>query len=142
MRDLIVFLRDFGFLDGANVPTSLYTEFKKAPDPVSFVSTCAKHVYAGLVPQINSLEMVSLKALFSEQYPSLDSYQSFLAVKTFLAINAYAPFYTENPKMHSPSFTGQEAASKRSLTININLPETENARVYEAIFRHLKEILH
>ncbi len=141
MRDLVTFLHAFGFLDAEGVPTSSYVEFKKATDPKAFVSACATSVYQDVLPTLDELSESNLKRLFLAKYPNLDAQKVNLAVKTFMAINLYAPFYKSEASSTPGASFVQKTPSRQNLNININLPETENERVYAAIFKYLKEIL-
>jgi hypothetical protein len=142
MRDLVSFLKQFGFLDSSGNPSSMYMEFKNSNDPVYFVSVCAKKHYADVLPFVTTTARADLVGLFSSKFPDLAQPALFATVSTFLAIDAYAPFIATPTKPKDITLNKDVAhISKQPLNININLPETENEKVYEVIFRHLKEIL-
>ncbi len=142
MRDLVPFLQAFDFLDVFGLPTNTYVEFKNSMDPQLFVSTCAKRTYEAVLPKIEALNEPSVKEVFFITYSDLSPEKLNLVVKTFLAINEYAPFCMRLPLKEAPTPSIHKNALKQNLNININLPETDNDRVYEAIFKHLKELLH
>lgn len=139
-RDLIRFLHAFGFIDAESAPTSIYTAFKKASAVDTFVSERAKEVY-GFIDSMPA-ESSGLEACFMRNFPneSLESIK--LGVKTFLTINEQYKVFTFSEK-NTLNVNGVSSVfqKKTPINININLPETENPSVYEAIFKHLKELL-
>lgn len=142
MRDLILFLQCFGFLDSGGFPTSTYKEFKSAPDSSNFVSICARAVYTDLVSTKTSFSEDALLKTVASLYPNESEKKLLLTVRTVIALDSYCGFYSS----HAPKTLGQDLQipihkSKQNLNININLPETENEKVYESIFKYLKEIL-
>jgi hypothetical protein len=141
MRELVTFLECFGFLDSQGFPTSLYTEFKKAQDPKSFVSACATKMYSDILPYITSIDASSLRDVFASRLKDVPENTLNLAVKTFLALNEYAPFYSTTAEPRSKEANFLKSTATRPINININLPETDNEKVYELLFKHLKELL-
>lgn len=136
-RDLYSFLHAFGFIARDGVPTSWYTEFKHAASPEVFVSSCAKRIYSDLLSASGDVtELARLSALIQDMYTDATSTQVALMCSTFYALNTYASFISG---MKEKSST--EKAPKRAISININLPETDNEAVYGVIFKYLRDIL-
>ena len=139
-RDLIRFLHAFGFIDAKSVPTSTYSAFKNSPSVDAFVSERAKEVYSFVTSLL--LESAELETCFVKNFPNESLENIKLGVKTFLTINTQYKVFTSSEKS-TLNVTGVSSTfqKKTPINININLPETENPSVYEAIFKHLKGLI-
>ena len=144
MRDLIPFLIAFGFLDGNGFPSSKYVAYKETRDIALFVSACAKNLYSSVLSQATVISHPSLLQAFTKENPNADPHTLVLCVETFLALDAFAPFSSKNfvDKQVATSERFVQTQSKRgNFVVTINIPETENERIIDLIFKHLKELL-
>ena len=138
-RDLYKFLVQMGFISNDGVPSSVYLAFKNSASPDSFVSVCAKTLYKDLLSlSFDLLVKENLVSVLRATYPNLTMNEIELISNTFYAINDYAPFIKKEPYSH---VTIQDGSKRKSVNININLPETDNIRVYETIFKYLRDII-
>ena len=142
-RDLVYFLKSFGFVDAGGAPTSLYTEYKNSTNPTEFVSVCAKNLYTEIIAISSDFSEPSLLHSFKSAFPNHSHEDITKAVATFKALNKHYKF-VQAPSQSNPNVVADinSALPKaKGVNININLPETENEKVYEAIFKYLKNIL-
>lgn len=142
-RDLVYFLKSFGFVDAEGSPTSLYSEYKNSTNFTEFVSACAKNLYADIIAISSDFSEPSLLQSFARVFPTNSPDDITNAVSTFMTLNKHFKFVQASPQSNTSVVSDIEKISPRSkgVNININLPETENEKVYEAIFKYLKNIL-
>jgi hypothetical protein len=158
-RAMIPLLKRLGFIDGANVPTQAYRDFRDDSLSGAAMAERLREAYKGLFAANEYANKLDKKALISklksllgtaEGDPNLTS-----VVGTFLELSKLATWdaaprlkkEVPEPKEKAP---GLEAELKReflgrslglSYTINLNLPATTEIEVFNAIFKSLRENL-
>jgi len=156
-RPFIAFLKRLKFLDDGNSPTSYYRDYREKTKSKAVMAKCIKDVYADVYSTHEKLHDLD-KTQVTEKFKiitGLGSESKVLnsIVSTFISLKELADFKTEL-KEEKPNVTKEiEEESdegttieigKRfgfSYTINLNLPPTTDQRVYNAIFKSLKENL-
>lgn len=158
-RPIIPFLKKMGFIDDANVPTDRYRRFRNPPQSGKAAAEGLRSAYKvlfdsneyahdlqlqdleGLVIQITGLDKSnqSLRAIVS----------SFNALKSFANHDESAEHSIHPDKLPVAAFpkTIEQSDDDRissidsrlniSYTINLNLPETTDVEVFDAIFQSL-----
>lgn len=161
----IPFLKRMGFLEGDGRPTDLYRKFRNADSSSAAMGEAMRKGFTEIFKRNEfaySLGPDKLKNLIVEVTGKEKSDSSVKAITgSFLACNSLADFDLQlessndspNDFMHvaeqSPGrsmieYTRSSAAPRNlglSYTINLNLPETDNIDVFNAIFRSLRENL-
>ena len=163
-RPMIPFLKRIGFLDQNNVPTPIYSEYKDDEKARFIMARQVKdaykdiykaHEYAHRLPKdqiVTKLSSVLGAAKDDQILPTIAS--------TFLELCKLSDFEgdltalkskkTENEKFDEPSqnhvtsqtdLTGIKNKLGISYTINLNLPPSTDRKVFDAIFKSLKENL-
>lgn len=160
-RPVISLLKRIGFLNSDGSPTDLYARFKTEGGRRNAMASGIRMGYAQLFDKneyVYRLDKAKLTDLLVEltgderDNPSLKA-----VVGTFFALTAFADFETsgapnEIPVMGSGALPAKPEEQESdtgfrsvgfglSYTINLNLPETTNVEVFNAIFRSLKENL-
>jgi hypothetical protein len=166
-RPILPLLKRIGLLGSDGAPTPLYTQFRNPTQSGQAMATAIRQGYRklfsvneqaqklgreeleGLLMQITGLEAGSttLRAI----------YYTFEALKSFAALDAPAdppanivvreekaepqPPPAPPPFSETPPFLRGEVGMSLGYTINLNLPETDNIAVFNAIFQSLRENL-
>ena len=156
----IPFLKRTGFLSSDGSPTELYDMFRNADtqglaaanalrtgykelfDRNEYVYELAKDKLEALVVQTTGMERDNraVKAISSSfaHLKSLADFEAKVVTNPKSTVDQEVSHSRpEPPKMRS----SQEVDLRLSYTINLNLPETTNADVFNAIFKSLKEHL-
>lgn len=154
-RPMIPFLKRVGFIDQANVPTKAYTDYRD-PDKskavmaeqikIAYRTLFTAHTYAF---KLKKEELIS--KLCSVLGLSRDDRVVPIVASTFLELCKLADFEAQ-PVEKTPAPAEEEASPVGSkiqalpklgisYTINLNLPATTDPKVFEAIFKALKEYL-
>lgn len=162
VRPIISLLKRLGFLNSDGSPTELYAKFKTEGGRRQAMAAGLRNGYAELFDKnefVYRLDKNKLTDLLVEMTgDERDNASLKSVVATFLALSSYAEFEAQGsvsevstpghgpllPKADdSPQY---EQSSKAvglglSYTINLNLPETTNVEVFNAIFKSIKENL-
>jgi hypothetical protein len=165
-RPFIPFLKRMGFIEGDGRPTDIYRKFRNADSSGAAMAEAMRRGFSEIFKRNEyayNLSPDKLKNLIVEVTGKEKSDSSVKGVTaSFLACNSLADFDAalsgsdetyhdeeETPviKTHSTGnalveYTRKPSSGKSlglSYTINLNLPETDNIDVFNAIFRSLKE---
>jgi hypothetical protein len=155
-RAIVPFLKKIGFVGGDGTPTSLYQRFRNDATSGGAAGEALRTGYKALY-EVNEyaheLGDKDLKGLIL-QVTGLDSKNRVvdLILSTFKKLKAVADFdATVEPEDKPAEDTGRTPERGRpgqrghefniSYTINLNLPASTNAEVFNAIFKSLKENL-
>ena len=158
-RPFIPFLKRLGFIQSDGTPTDLYTRFRNADSSGTAMAEAMRVGFAEIFQKnefANALSDDKLKNLVVEVTGKEPSDGVVAAiVGSFKACKQLADFDAADTKKservapldlskslvkHEPK--GVEKADLRlAYTININLPETTNVEVYNAIFSSIKQNL-
>lgn len=164
-RAVIPLLKRMGYLGSDGTPTARYDQFRNPDTRGAAVADGIRQAYAELFDRneyTNKLSREKLAALVIETTgASKDDRPAHLAVATFSSLAEMAAFEAKIPATDKPQKTDAEQPAIKvgfsphpavsateddvdfriSYTINLNLPETTNPEVFNAIFRSLKENL-
>ncbi|WP_040464912.1 DUF5343 domain-containing protein [Erythrobacter sp. NAP1] len=165
-KPFIPFLKRMGFLESDGRPTDLYRRFRNADSSGAAMADAMKHGFAEIFKRNEyayELTPDKLKNLIVEVTGKEKSDSSVKGITgSFTACNSLADFdssQTSDPDSHSehreePASMGSPQAlveyrrtgnARKALglsyTINLNLPETDNIDVFNAIFKSLRENL-
>lgn len=161
-RPIIPLLKRIGFLNPDGTPTRLYDQFRNPDTSGSAVAEGLKIGYKELYDRnefAHALTREKLNSLVIEMTGAeKDNRVAQAITATFWTLKELADFDSKIPLRPSPSSAPEprpEAAASQSrvadqaravgfnvaYTINLNLPETTNPEVFNAIFRALKDNL-
>lgn len=166
-RAIIPLLKRMGFLSSDGTPTRLYDQFRNTDTQGAAMSEAMRTAYSELFDRnqySNDLSKEKLTGLITDVTgASRDDSTTKFTVSTFLALNSLANFDAKAPadvsegsrangggvsvplpddeNFRQPQVPNDEVKFAVSYTINLNLPETTNPEVFNAIFRALKENL-
>ncbi|MCW3984050.1 MAG: DUF5343 domain-containing protein [Candidatus Bathyarchaeota archaeon] len=163
-RYILQVLKFIGFIDESKNPTELWVSYKS---PATARAALAKGIRSGysdlfsLYPQANRKAKDDLYAYFSSKTGKAKNTVD-LIVNTFINLCQLADFEAEAPKETKEKQENEEKANSESgiksekkkqiipqitegfavnMNIQITLPVTEDAKVYENIFKALREQL-
>ena len=164
-RYILGILKFLGFVDSAGIPTKTWTDYRNRQAAGATLAAAMRHGYADLFrtyPDAHRKDNEALRNYFSAHTKVAESTLG-LIVMTFKALAAIADFEaspaagsdeskedTAAPSRRRPATTtrGDSEARPPTLgtpTININiqlqLPATENASIYDKLFAALKKHL-
>ncbi len=159
-RPFIPFLKRLGFIQGDGTPTELYTRFRNADSSGAAMAEAMRIGFADIFQKnefANDLTDDKLKNLVVEvtgKEPGdgtvgaiVGSFKACKQIADFDSADAVKKAAVEAPDI-SKSIVKFEPDRKQSgrdirigYTININLPETTNVEVYNAIFASIKQNL-
>jgi hypothetical protein len=154
-RPMIPFLKKLGFLDQANVPTKVYSDFRDESKSKAIMAQQIKSAYNQLYTAHSYAHKLKKEEIISKLSSVLGTSKEdtnvTLVAATFLELCKLADFEEELPE---PSPSEQKEPEKTQLappqpfgklgisyTINLNLPATTDIEVFNAIFKALKENL-
>jgi hypothetical protein len=163
-RAIIPPLKRLGFLSSDGTPTRLYDQFRNADTQGGAMSEGIRSAFSELFERneyAHDLPKDKLTGLITEiTGASKDDSTTRYTVSTFLALKEFADFDAASVQERSEparstdrvTLAIQDEQPRRpvqsdnvdfavSYTINLNLPETTNPDVFNAIFRALKENL-
>jgi hypothetical protein len=156
-RPIIALLKKLGLITSDGTPTPLYSKFRNPDTRGTAMAEALRNAYKELYDRseyVHDLEKDKLRNLVTEVTgaekgdPTIGS-----IVNTFTNLRAYAKYdgkahdggkvvVLENNDENPPPPPGQNPPGLNlSYTINLNLPETSDVEVFNAIFRSLKENL-
>jgi hypothetical protein len=154
---MIPLLKRLGFLDGSNVPTQSYKEFRDDSSSGRTLAKLLRHAYRDLYSANEYAHKLKKDEIASKVRTLLgvgtDDEIVPSVAGTFTELCKFADFAAEGaPKPPSespttaeppkPNFERHQAHSTKlgiSYTINLNLPATTEIEVFNAIFKSLKE---
>lgn len=158
-RAMIPLLKKLGFIDDANIPTSVYREYRDPMKSRIVMAQQVKKAYKEIFATNEYAQKLKRDEVISKLNtvlgtPSDDKYTPKVA-STFLALCSLANFATVETAEPIPTATSMEPAKSESMkskeqalgrlgisyTINLNLPATNDIEVFNAIFKALKENL-
>lgn len=158
-RPIVPILKFIDFLDAANAPTQSYKDFKVANKAGAVMASALQKAYADLFeiyPDACERDEQSLKDFFT---PTTDAGEQVVVqtAATFKVLCGFADFKAvtkeekgkekgdEEHKEKAGHEEGKGVQTSAGMTINLNiqltLPITENEKVYENIFKALKDNL-
>lgn len=155
-RPIVPVLKFIGFLDEANVPTQTYRDFKTSSKAGASMASALLRAYADLFeiyPDAFGKDDKTLKDFFT---PTTDAGEQVVeqTVATFKVLSSFADFKAVQKggiKKEGEEKGRAEGEEKRTppmptgVTINVNiqlaLPAAEDAKVYENIFKALRDNL-
>lgn len=166
-RAFIPLLKKMGFLGADGAPTILYDKFRNPDTRSTALASAVKNAYSEIFSRNEyayNLSREKLTALINEMTGSeKDSRTTQLTVSTFFILKENADFDSkeedttkkdEQPELKTSTYIQLNTRENEKIidgdgefrmqigyTININLPETTNVDVFNAIFKALKENL-
>ena len=163
-RPFIPLLKRLGYISSDGTPTPLYGKFRNKDTRGAAMAQAIRNGYSEVYERneyVHDLDKAKLKNFVIEMTGlEPDAPTVGAIVNTFLALKSYANFDDQTPlpdngkKLdvaivdrnpddgvpHSEQVR-QQMGLNLSYTINLNLPETSDVEVFNAIFRSLKENL-
>lgn len=166
-RPIIPLLKRIGFLQQDGSTTDLYKKFRNATTSQAAMAQAIKHGYAELFDRNEyayELDKPKLTELVNEiSGAEKGNTADYLTVNTFLNLKEYADFddsldsielgsntampnlTIQNEPLHRQPLPLQnpqeEVPLSFSYTINLNLPETDDIKVFNAIFQSLNDTI-
>lgn len=156
-RPMIPFLKRLGFLDQANVPTKSYTEYRDESKSKIIMAEQVTKAYQVLFTAHTYAYTLKREEIISKLSSTLgtsrDDKMLPLVAATFSELCKLADFEARMPTERQGKIveaTTQETGLAPlpnatrlgiSYTINLNLPPTTDPKVFDAIFKSLKEYL-
>jgi hypothetical protein len=155
-RPMIPFLKKLGFLDQANVPTKVYTDFRDESKSKAIMAHQIRSAYNQLYTAHSYAHKLKKEEIISKLSSILGTSKEDEIVPTvaatFLELCKLADFEEEirepptseqkGTPVSAPLVQPQSLAKLGiSYTINLNLPATTDIEVFNAIFKALKENL-
>lgn len=154
-RPFIAFLKRLKFLDEENIPTQYYKDYRDGTKSKIVLGNCIKEVYGDVYTTHEKLHTLEKGGLI-EKFKIVtglgkDSQVLKNIVSSFQELVALADFKAklkEEKSVYKPPQVNEEGEDFEmikklgfSYTINLNLPATTDQRVYNAIFKSLKDFL-
>ena len=155
-RPIVTILQFIGFLNDKNEPTQDYKDFRVQDKAKNVMASAIRRVYPELLelyPDACEKDNETLKNFFT---PTTDAGEQVvdLTVATFKTLCSFADFKgvaqgtrtrTEDEEEETTKKGTKSASVSTGLTVNLNiqltLPMTDNEKVYENIFKALKDNL-
>lgn len=160
-KPFIQLLKRIGFVSSDGTPTELYKKFRNSSSRSSAMASAIRIGYAPLYAvseYAHDLDAKKLKdAIIQVTGQSSDSSTVKGIIGTYNALKAFANFYeteeesavkqpesvkppaiSTSPDHTTPATTTAQRGMNLSYTINLNLPETKDPEVFDAIFTSLK----
>ncbi len=161
-RPIIPLMKKLGFIGSDGTPTQIYSQFRNPDTRGAAMAQALRSGYKDFFERNEfcyDLSKDKLRNLVVEMTgASPDDAVVRAILNTFLNLRAYARFDEKIPEARVPDKLERQAEDPRihgegvserlnggglnlSYTINLNLPETSDVEVFNAIFRSLKEHL-
>lgn len=161
-RAIIPLLKRMGFLGSDGIPTPLYDQFRNTETQGTAIAQGMKSAYRQLFDRNEFVYAMPREQLTGQVVEitgsTKDDRTTKAIVGTFVALNEWADFEAKTPeKSHPKPETEEDSPAQISnntqadnrgnvelrvgYTINLNLPETNDPEVFNAIFKALKENL-
>ena len=156
-RPIISILKFIGFLNSDGAPNDNYVNFRAKEQSKTIMAKCLKSAYSelfALYEDANKRTTEELRDFFSTR-TKIGDFALTLTVNTFKTLCEFADFETiiqEEKQNHGEEEKGKEPKGHQPLTqlpqglavnmnIQITLPITDDAKVYENIFKAIREQL-
>lgn len=153
-RAIIPILKFIGFIDPNGTPTEKYRQFRNKAAAGAVMASTIKTAYSdlyALYPDAHNKDTEALRNFFSTQVSAGEDVLQ-LTVSTFKTLCESANFEAELPAgvvqavvTEGKAVVIPQAPASPSLVVNLNiqlqLPSTEDATVYDKIFESLKKHL-
>ena len=153
-RYLVGVSKTLGFIDNAGVPTDTWKEYKDKNKAKQVMASAIKAIYDdlfGTYPDAHNMDSTALENYFSAKWGA-SAQVAKLMEQTFKELCGLADFEfvaVAEPVTEATAPTMKQAAeiatSTKPITININielsLPATEDASIYDNLFAALKKHL-
>jgi hypothetical protein len=155
-RPMVPFLKKLGFLDQANVPTKVYSDFRDESKSKVVMAHQIRSTYNQLYTAHSYAHKLKREEIISKLSSILGTSKEDEIVPkvaaTFLELCKLADFEEEIQPPQTPELKENASAVSPiqpqalaklgiSYTINLNLPATTDIEVFNAIFKALKENL-
>ncbi len=141
-RELIPFLKALGLLDIMGHPTKSYFEIKDKGSFNKFLSVRITEIYKELFEadaNVSNVPSSTLAGYFGRLSGSSTAVSTQYA-STFLYLCRIAGFKSPSP-VNVDRKESRATVSSPKLNVNIAIPATTDERVYETLFKHLKDLL-
>jgi len=151
-RYLVGVSKTLGFTDNAGTPTATWKEYKDKNKAMQVMASAIKTTYDelfGTYPDANEIDSATLENYFSAKWGTSTQVAK-LMEQTFKELCSLAVFGAVPEPVSESTASAVQQVSKtttgaRPVTININielsLPATENASIYDNLFAALKKHL-
>lgn len=161
-RGLIGMMRAVGFTDASNVPTDRWKAYRNTSKAKAVLGEGIRDGYAGLYgmyPDAHERSTEAIRNYFSTQAPSIGARALQMAVATFKALASEAVF-TDSRDERAPSsadalpvanaptvpvasrpVAAPSAFAQIAVNIELHLPATDDAEVYEKLFAAMRKHL-
>lgn len=138
-RNYIPLLKFLSFLTPRGLPTNKYYLFKNEDNYKSVLRDAIYDSYSKIfnqdknVPNMSEEDLIKVFSKFSNASINIHQKQA----TTFMQLCIYADF--DSPT--EPVIKNSNNNSLKDLKLNINIPATTDERVYQVLFKHLKDLL-
>lgn len=153
-RPIVSILQFIGFINSMKAPTQKYRDFRIKSKSKAIMASALKSAYSelfGIYENANEADASSLQDFFAQHTDAGDQVVS-RTVDTFKILCGFADFKAELVEEEEKAKEGEEEKEGEvkpqmptGVTLNFNiqltLPATEDATVYDKIFKSLKENL-
>jgi hypothetical protein len=142
-RELLPILKQLGFLARNGQPTIYYNKLKNPREFQTVLQERIKETYDEvfrLDKNIPGVEEETLAGYFS-QLTGQDYDLCRLYAKTFLALCKYSEISQEQSQSQRRDQDIVASQESAKITFNIHLPNTRDEKVYQAIFKNLRDYL-
>lgn len=143
-RDFIPAFRLLGLIDVQGRPTTKYTDLRDLQQFEVVLGKAIKETYIKLFETDPNAGNVSENVLigYFGKLTGKSHLQSIVYAKTFLELSRLSNFKPVLNEEEVGMYEGVTAKAKvQNVNLNINLPTTTDGKVYETLFKHLKELL-
>ena len=153
-RSLIGILKCLGFIDGNGTPTQKYSDYKNPSIAANILGESIKSCYEIIYQKNEKMHTLSdeeIKGMFTSTTGKESNNKALNEmVKTFLQLKKIAKFDSISQKIEELTISKNEIpissnhSSKDFVlthTIVLNLPATTDQKVYDTLFRSIKENL-
>ncbi|MDH5695944.1 MAG: DUF5343 domain-containing protein [Dehalococcoidia bacterium] len=150
-RYLIGVAKYLGFVDNSGIPTKKWNEYKNKDKAKQVMASAIKTAYAELFatyPDAEKRDDTTLQNYFASKHTEVGARVAQYMVQTFKNLCEFADFgaaVVTEPTAPAIGETGKTVAGVRPVTVNINiqlsLPATEDASIYDNLFAALKKHL-
>lgn len=143
-RDMLPALKMLGFVDEKGLPTDSYRGLKDSSVFKKVLLEAIEDAYQPLFETLPNAKNVSENVLtdYFMKLTEASHANSNAYKKTFLELLRLAEDSEETQAEHNTQEpNSREGLSVKNVNLNINLPTTTDDKVYESLFKHLKDLL-
>lgn len=153
-RALVALLKSLGFIDGTGIPTQKYSDYKNPSNSEIILGECMKSCYGVLYQKnekFHELPDDEISGIFASTTGKDSSNKALIQmIKTFLELKKISKFdesvhvVEESHMISNKTSTPSEQRPKDYVlthTIVVNLPATTDKKVYDTLFKSMKENL-